>query len=119
MNTEFKTDRYSMYDIRIMSGYFQVKLSSIREFDSGSVISYITRDVIHKQPYNLIEFNSDPVENGNIISINDAILKHNVYKDRKTGEWIDKGIIIEILDKDILSENQYNNILLKNNLKHT
>lgn len=80
-------------------GYFMIKFINVYHINNDyKIIEYLTIDFIYKQPYILklyVDKDHKELEKDNLINI-DGVLRHNTYKDKRTNEWIDKGIYIEV-----------------------
>lgn len=85
-------------------GYFYIKFSNIKNFNNGNrVIEYISNDFIGRKSWKLKEYQNkghfiDPLINENMYNLW-GYLKREVYKDKITEEWIDKGAYIDISDR--------------------
>jgi len=93
----------------IITGYFYIRFSNIKVFSNGNrVIEYIAGELMKKTSWILKEYQDkdkfkDPLKNETFYYIKSHLVR-NIYKDKITEEFIDRGVYIDISDPIILEE---------------
>ena len=93
-----------LYDI-LVSGYFKINFSNIKHFGEARNIEYLTIGLKNKKIVKLLlrDIDTDPFDNGSIIFI-EGVLNREVYKDKYTDDWIDKGLYIEVSAYELVNK---------------